>query len=90
MFGGAQIADHGGERQNPGCCKKASAIHELPLCICNRVAAQRARSRRGQRVKLFSSEFFTVPGGFVTYSRWLCDISYTDYAKYNAAGDEYQ
>jgi hypothetical protein len=33
MPGSAQIADRGGEGQGPCRCKKASAIHELPLCV---------------------------------------------------------
>jgi hypothetical protein len=37
------------------------------LSILNRVYRAAACSRRGQKFNLFSSEFFTGPGGFVTY-----------------------
>jgi hypothetical protein len=67
MVGGAQLAGGGQQRQGAGCGQKSSAIHEISPCI---VAIERAAALRvlnADSNSIIFSEFFTVPGEFVSY-----------------------
>src|SRR3984957_5234199 len=47
--------------------KHRRSMKSTPLQFLNPVYRSVARPRRGQKFNLFLSEFFTGPGGFVTY-----------------------